>query len=212
MTSEKNSFVSIKWKAFLLFGLLITASYAIQYGISYQQINDQFQRQHNQELYYQYSIIEALIEQSARLMEQVTELTETPYHDTPFHAEKHIANSLDQQWDSLQANWGLTAILMYSNEGQPKRSWGSNSRALIQQADLATALQIAKPMYRLICVDQCYQIVYIPSMINPNSEQHALIVFVRSLADIIISFKETTRTDIAILRPDLNTKTTPTDN
>ncbi len=205
MTSGKKVFFSIKWKALLLLGLLMSASLAIQYAISYHQINEQFQRQHNQELHYQHSIIEALIEQSARLMEQLTSFTETPDQDSPSHAESHIAMSLEQQWDSLQANWGLTAILMYNNKGQRKKNWGSNSRGLIQQADLATAFQIAKPIHRLICADQCYQVVYIPTMINPKSEQHALIVFVRSLADIIISFKETTRTDIAILRPSLNT-------
>ncbi|MBV1951513.1 MAG: diguanylate cyclase, partial [Cycloclasticus sp.] len=209
MSREKKVFFSIKWKALLLFGLLISVSHAIQYGISYQQINDQFQRQHNQELHYQHSIIEALIEQSARLMEQITELSDTPYNDNPSHTEDYIASSLEQQWDSLQANWGLTAILMYNNKGQAKKSWGSDSRKLIQQNDLASALQTAKPMHRLICADQCYQIVYIPTLVNPNSEQHALIVFVRSLADIIISFKETTRTDIAILRPALNTKNAP---
>ena len=209
MTSEKKLFFSIKWKALLLFGLLISASHAVQYGISYQQINDQFQRQHNHQLHYQHSIIEALIEQSARLMEQITELSDTPYNDNPSYTEDYIASSLEQQWDSLQANWGLTAILMYNTEGQAKKSWGSDSRELIQQNDLTAALQTAKPMHRLICADQCYQIVYIPTLLNPNSEQHALIVFVRSLADIIISFKETTRTDIAILRPVLNTKSTP---
>ncbi len=209
MTSKQKKIFSIKWKALLLFGLLISASHAIQYGISYRQINDQFQRQHNQELRYQQSIIEALIEQSARLMEQITEFSEIPYDDAPSHAEDHLAKSLEQQWDSLQTNWGLTSILMYNDEGQPTRHWGSNSRGLIQQTDLTTALQTAKPIHRLICAAQCYQIVYIPTLINLKSEQHALTVFVRSLADIIISFKETTRTDIAILRPASNTKTAP---
>lgn len=206
MNDKQKPFFSIKWKTLLLFGILLSISHAIQYGISYNQIINQFERQQNHEQQYQLSIIKALIEQSARLMEQLTELNLPLYHGTSSHTEDHITQSLEQQWDSLQGNWGLTSILLYDHEGQRKGSWGSNNPELIPRNDLKTALQVEQPIYKLFCLAQCYQIVYTPILTGPMSEQHALLIFVRSLADIIITFKETTRTDIAILRPTSNTK------
>jgi len=206
MNDIQKPFFSIKWKALLLFIALLSLSHAIQYAISYKQIVDQSERQQHHEQQLQLAIIKTLISQSARLIEQIAELNVTAYNQSPTHIEEHIATSLEQQWDNLQANWGLTSIFLYNQEGQQKSSWGLNSPGLFSKSDLETAIQTEQPMDRLLCLAQCYQIVYIPILTGSLTDQHTVLVFVRSLADIIITFKEATRTDIAILKPALITK------
>ena len=209
MNNTAKPFFSIKWKALLLFGALLSLSHAIQYAISYKQIVNHFERHQDHEQQYQLAIIKTLIDQSARLIEQIAELNVTAYYQSPIHIEDHISTSLEQKWDSLQANWGLKSILLYNSDGQQKSNWGLNNPALIQKADLETALHTEQPTNKLFCLSQCYQIVYIPILTSPLTDQHAVLVFIRSLADIIITFKEATRTDIAILKPTLNNKNSP---
>ena len=209
MNNTAKPFFSIKWKALLLFGALLSLSHAIQYAISYKQIVNHFERHQDHEQQYQLAIIKTLIDQSARLIEQIAELNVTAYYQSPIHIEDHISTSLEQKWDSLQANWGLKSILLYNSDGQQKSNWGLNNPALIQKADLETALHTEQPTNKLFCFSQCYQIVYIPILTSPLTDQHAVLVFIRSLADIIITFKEATRTDIAILKPTLNNKNSP---
>jgi diguanylate cyclase (GGDEF)-like protein len=206
MTDQKKPFFSIKWKTLLLFGLLLSFSHAIQYGISYHQINDQFQRQQNHEQQYQLSIIKALIDQSARLMEQIAELTVVNHQGEKPQEKTNIINSLGVQWDSLQTNWGLTSSSIYNHAGQLQGHWGANQSSLISSNDLTTALRAEKPIYTLFCDAQCYQIVYIPIFAGPVNDQHSLLIFVRSLADVVIAFKKATRTDIAILSPPSNSE------
>lgn len=201
MSNEKKSFFSIKWKLLLLLSILIGASHTAQYAISYNQINDHFNQQHIQEQHHQLSIIGELIEQSARLMEQIAELILVSYGQAPTDIEKHI----DEQWESLQTNWGLTTISIYNAQGQSKKVWGSSRSTLIQPDDLKLAFQTEAPIYRLRCASQCYQIIYLPTAHNLDNG-HGLIILTRSLADIIISFEKTTNTDIAILSPQLDTK------
>ncbi|MGB1338744.1 MAG: EAL domain-containing protein [Cycloclasticus pugetii] len=199
MRRKNNLFFSIKWKALLLFGLLLSITHAIQYGTSYKQITEQFERQHHQEQQYQLSIVKALIGQSARLIEQIAELNTTQRSNTPTQFEEQAIKAITQQWGSLQTNWGLVSISFYNQESQLKALWGSNVTAVIPNEDLTNVLRLEKPSYKLFCQIQCYQIVYIPVLADSMGEQNALFVFVRSLADIIITFKEATRTDIAIL-------------
>ena len=196
------SFLSIKWKNLFIFGLLLVISHAAQYIIGQTQLINQFEVLRNHEQQYQLALVHDLIEQSARLMEQTAETIPIVANNTD-----HLPNtlgltrSLDRHWDSLQTNWGLSALLFYNSNHDIEASWGIDSLDLISPEQLETAFQSETPSFQLSCSAQCYQVVFIPILAKNGNKQNELLILTRSLADIIIAFERTTNIDIAILKP-----------
>lgn len=198
---KKLPFFSIKWKALLVFGVLLIGSHYIQYIISQNQLIAQFESQRTHEQQYQLSIAKKLIKQSARLMEQSAETI-------PLFAQNlgaslknadRIVTAIDLHWDDMQTNWGLTSLYFYDAKTRLKGRWGEGQSEIFSLEKVLLALQLEKPSSFLSCAAECYQVVYIPTL--SDSQGSGLLVFVRSLADIIINFEDTTNIDIAILRP-----------
>jgi len=194
-------FLSIKWKTLLIFGLLLVVSHCVQYVIGYTHLASQFETQRDREQQYQIAIVHSLIDQSARLMEQTAETI-------PIVAQNlgHLSNdfdsvigALENHWDNLQTNWGLSSLFFYDEKHQLKARWGENNPNLISKKQLERALHTETPTSQLSCSEQCYQIVFIP-VLTENRDENELLVLVRSLADIIITFENTTDIDIAILK------------
>jgi len=205
MTTEKKAtFLSIKWKILLVFGLLLIISHGAQYTISYSQLVKQFKTQRYHQQLYQFAIVQDLIGQSARLMEQAAEtLPFIENNSGRLSNDSGLVNSLDQHWDHLQTNWGLSALLFLNSNHEIEARRGVDSLNLISPKQLEVALQSEVPSFQLSCSTKCYQVVFIPVLAESGDKKNKLLILVRSLADIIIAFKRTTNVDIAILKQTL---------
>ncbi len=204
MQKNGNSrFFSLKWKTLLLFGLLLVVTHGAQYFIGYNQLLKQFETQRYQQQQYQLSIVNGLIKQSSRLLEQTADTI-------PLIAENRMASvnrigliikALGQHWQSLQTNWGLTSIQFYSADFDLEGQWGEPDSYLISDKQFRGILQLERPVSYLSChLEQCYQAVALP--ILTDGQKNGLLVMVRSLADVIIAFEETTNINLGILKPD----------
>jgi diguanylate cyclase (GGDEF)-like protein/PAS domain S-box-containing protein len=207
-TKKAIPFFSIKWKTLLIFGLLLAVSHCVQYLIGYNQIINQFDSQRNREHQYQLAIVHDLIEQSARLMEQTIETIPLVAQSLgqPQDGFGIVISALEQHWENLQTNWGLSALIFYNPNHELIARWGRDSPDLISDKQLKKAFQSEAPSFQLSCSTQCYQVVFIPTLAEHRNKSHGLIVLVRSLADVIIAFESTTNIDIAILKPSQKSK------
>lgn len=203
MTSKKTTpFLSIKWKILLLFGTLLIVSHSAQYIIAYSQLIKQFESQRNNEQQYQLALANDLISQSARLMEQTAETIPLIAVNLGISSNDFgiVISSLDQHWDNMQTNWGLTSLFFYNEQAEIGARWGDPNSGLISNEQIETALQVERPTSNLSCSDQCYQIVFIPTLPEDQSQSGGLLILVRSLADIIVAFERATNIDMAILK------------
>jgi len=193
MSNKKTIFISLKWKILIIFGSLLIFSHCAQYVVSYTQLAQQFESQREQDQQYQTTLIHELIEQSSRLMEQAAEtlplLTINPAASNTSRAEK-----INQYWNNQQANWGLSAAFQFNAKQQLTSHWGLPIKRLISNEKVDAAFQSEHPITELACATQCFQLVYIPTLMGVS-------VLVRSFADIIFAFDEITGNDIAILKP-----------
>ncbi len=209
-TNKPKPFISIKWKALLVFGVLLLTSHCIQYLISYNQLIKQFEQQRANEQQYQLAIAKKLIDQSARLIEQTAEtiplLAKNLNHNlgNNLNSISTTTRAINQYWGNLQTNWGLTALHFYNKKAVPAGQWGHLSSNLISSNQIKSALKSERPSSTLSCAEKCYQIVLVPTM--NNNQSSGLLLLARSLEDIIINFESTTNIDIAILKPVTQTK------
>lgn len=193
MSHKQTFFLSLKWKILIIFGSLLIFSHGAQYVVSYTQLTQQFEIQREQDQQYQVTLVHKLIEQSSRLMEQAAEtlplLTITSSTSNTSRAEK-----VNQYWNNQQANWGLSSAFQFNAKQQLTNHWGLPLKGLISNAKINAALKSEQPITELVCDTQCFQLVYIPTLMGIS-------VLARSFADIIFAFEEITGNDIATLKP-----------
>jgi len=198
MAQRTEFFLSLKWKVLIIFGCILLISHSAQYFLSYHQLTQQFENQRKQERQYQITLVQQLIEQSSRLMEQAAE-TVPLLLQNQVNEKNILTETLDQYWNNQQANWGLSAVYQYNAKQQLDMHWGEALENIVSKKQINLAFQAEKPLTVLACAKQCFQLVYIPTLTGVS-------VLVRSFADIILAFDEITGNDLAILNPTLATK------
>ncbi len=197
-----NHFFSLKWKAVLIFSLVLIFVNAGLAILGYWQLREQFSLQQEQINQQHIQELEALVGNSFSELEQIASLVPTLVQ-TDSSSEpmsKRLADMFLDQSATLEFDWGLDEASFYSNQSKllfALRPPENLERLIpmIQQVNLTE-----QPDFQLNCIDQCKQYVAVP-VLN-KGQKIGVLLLSRRIADVIISFKDITAADIAVISED----------
>lgn len=196
---HEGRFFSLKWKAVLIFSLVLISVNTGLAVLSYLQLREQFSlqqalinQQHIQEL-------EALIENSFNELEQIASLIPAMASANPPSEpmSQRLAKVFLEQSATLEFDWGLDEASFFSNESKllfalrPPENV-ERFMPMIQQVNLAE-----HPDFQLNCLNECKQYVAVPVL--DSGKKIGVLLLSRLIADVIITFKDITAANIAIL-------------
>jgi diguanylate cyclase (GGDEF)-like protein/PAS domain S-box-containing protein len=200
-------FLSLKWKALLLtsvplIGIALSLSalshfnLVRQYNIQRAAAREQYRLQ-----------VSGLIEQSSQRLQQLGSLMPTlTGMQQPLLAADSAAliGAFNRQWSHLQIDMGVELVRFYSKSNGLLGSWGSPEiEGSIDSSVLGWvwhANEHEEPVSLMSCSLSCTQFAIVPILIEGRSA--GIVLLGRSMADVILGFKQVSGTDIGVFVPD----------
>ncbi|MDJ0807764.1 MAG: diguanylate cyclase, partial [Gammaproteobacteria bacterium] len=167
--------------------------------LGYWQLREQFSLQQSQINQQHIQELEALIGDSFNELEQIASLVQTMVPPAPASVpmSKRLADMFIDQSATLEFDWGLDDAYFFSNQNNllfalrpPDHI--EHFMPMVEQVNLSE-----QPEFQLKCLDQCKQYVAIP-VLN-KGQKVGVFLLSRLLADVIITFKDVTGADIAVI-------------
>ncbi|MEN8166936.1 MAG: EAL domain-containing protein [Pseudomonadota bacterium] len=198
--NHKNTpFFSLKWKVVFIFSLVLIVVNAGLAGLGYQQLREQFAQQQKQIRQQQIQELHALIRDSFNELEQIASLIPSmaPVLSTNDSMTVRLAKIFAEQSATLEFDWGLDEAHYFSVENKLLFSW----RPAINMERFGPMIQgvnnSEQPDTQLDCSDLCRQYVAVPVL--HAGQKNGVLLLSRLVADVVISFKDITGADIAII-------------
>ncbi len=196
---RQSRFFSLKWKAVLILSLVLIIVNAGLAGMGYQQLKKQFARQQNQLRQQQTQELNALINNSFDELEQIASLIPSmaPPLTAPESMPARLAKVFADQSATLEFDWGLDEASYFSAENLLLFSWRrtENIERFTPMIEEVNASE--RPDFRLDCLNQCRQYIAVPVL--SGGEKNGVLLLSRLISNVIISFKDITGADIAII-------------
>lgn len=187
-------YLSLKWKAasLILIILLAISGYLIVVNNGHlKQLADQQQQQALEKLHKQLS--GSLLQSYRHNLQLIDLLPSMSQASTGTDkGTSSLADTLQENWISLQLNWGTERITLYNTEGNIL--WQSESPIPSQSLKLGNA-----PKWAINCEITCRQIIASP-IIDRDGETYYIQLEV-STADLLLDFNKTSGTEIGMLAP-----------
>jgi diguanylate cyclase (GGDEF)-like protein len=198
-TTRGNHFLSLKWKAVLVFSLVLISINTGLALLAYWQLDEQFSLQQEQINQQHIQELEALVGDSFDELEQIAAFI-PPMASAASPAEpmdQRLARLFREQSATLEFDWGLDEAGFFSNDSRLLFSLRSGNdierfSGLVQRVN-----RTEQPDFQLNCQEQCRQYVAVPVL--DNGVKSGVLLLSRLIADVIISFKDITSADIAIV-------------
>ncbi len=196
-------YLSLKWKAVLILGLLLLCINAVFPIINYTGLKSQFIEQRKQQ-HIRFNIeITELIQQAFISLQKVGGILPSLEGMNKalniFDAES-LFEHFNVHWYPLQIEQNIDTIGFFNAHGKLVADWGQTNH-LQNQPELALlakkAIDLEQPLPLLDCRDSCIQFAVVP-LLNDGLTVGAAIIG-SSLADAILSFKQFTDVDVGIL-------------
>jgi len=110
----------------------------------------------------------------------------------------NLSTVLEQNWDQLNFEWGLSSISVYSPQGEIISTLGSPLiERLLPKSWVIEVARAEQPMAQIHCDRSCRQIVAVPTLLDNNSI--GVLVLSMDLADVVLEFQSVTKADVGIL-------------
>ena len=192
--NKKSSptFISLKWKSGLLFGLILlifNASFpALVYWNLQQKFN--FSRQQIQQHYQQ-----QLIGQLKSTREQMQRLAEMSLIPDKPNATK-IIRLLNKNQLKLELEWHTTQAQLFDSSASKLGGWGNETPIAIISA-IKTVFDNEHPVTMIDCSQGCKQYNLIPVLTSSQTEYVLLLAY--DLSNTFIEFANETAADVAVL-------------
>lgn len=192
-------FLSLKWKAVLVFSLVLVTINASLAGLAYLGLQRQFALQREQVYLDHIEKIQGLIKNSYQRMEQLADIVPLLRggHDDDGSLVRQIESIFNRHGHLLQMVWGVEIASFYSSENELLVSWE-------QRADTGQVLEwvyaankTEQPVTGLDCKDKCIQYVAVPLL--ANNERAGVLLLGRSLADVVLAFHQISGDDVGII-------------
>ena len=203
-SSNSQPFFSLKWKAVLVFSLVLIVVNAGLAGLGYLQLKEQFVLQQEQLRQQQIHQLQALIDTSFSELELIASMIPTmvPADFQTGSMSKQLLSVFKEQTAILEFDWGLDGASFYAPDNRLLFSWRPSERLERFQTMIQEANDKEQPVYQLDCLDQCRQVVAVP--ILRHGAKTGVLLLSRLIADVIISLKDITNADIAIISQTLS--------
>jgi len=196
-------YLSLKWKAVLILGLLLLCINSVFPIINYTGLKSQFIEQRKQQHIRFNNEITALIQQAFISLQKVGGILPSLEGMNGalniFDAES-LFKHFNIHWYPLQIEQNIDTIGFYNANAKLIANWGQTNH-LQNQPELALlakkAIDLEQPLPLLDCRNSCIQFAVVP-LLNDGFTVGAAIIG-SSLADAILSFKQFTDVDVGIL-------------
>lgn len=197
MATDNKSFLSIKWKAGLLFGALLLIFNTIFPLLVYWNLDQRFvfsreqiQQQFQQEILGQLQATSATLQR----LSEIIIIPDSSHSNESFN--KEIISLLDKNKNSLELEWQVSQAQYLDNSGARLGGWGTdlptNINALISKVLLDEVAHT-----QIDCSQGCKQYDLIPVLNNGQSNN--LLVIAYDLSNTLFDFSDQTGADLAVL-------------
>ena len=188
----KQSFFSIKWKAALLFGMMLFLFNALFPLLSYWNLQKKFelsriqsQQQFQQELIGQ-------LKSTSEQIQRMVEMSLTPSNGS----KKGILALLNKHQITLELEWHMTQAQLFDQSSNKLGGWGQDAPNLIQSL-VADTFKNEKPRKIIDCGQGCRQYDLIPILNDGQAKFVLLLAY--DMSTTLRNFANKTTADIAVL-------------
>jgi len=198
-------FFSLRWKLAILVGsvfLILQSAFAF---VAYMNAQDNFENDRKNIQANHVNIAQTLSKDSFMVLEQFAELVSFVNNPSSDLSKKqhNTVSSLDENWTKWQLIWDIDNITFFDKQGVRIKSWG---QPFVDDTDgiAQEVLANESPGHQIFCPSNCFQQAIVPVL--GTSEITGVFSVTRSFADVIIKYREATRSDVGILIPDKKAK------
>jgi diguanylate cyclase (GGDEF)-like protein/PAS domain S-box-containing protein len=203
VVAEKSRFFSLKWKAVLMLSLVLILVNAGLAGLGYKQLKEQFDQQQTRLRQQQIQQLDALLSNSFNELEQIASLIPdmAPARSLTESMRHRLERVFAKQSATLEFDWGLDEASYFSSDNKLLFSWRPTMQIKRFHAMIEEVNANERPDYKLDCLDRCRQYMAIPVL--EEGKMDGVLLLSRLIANVIISFKDITGADIAILTQEM---------
>lgn len=141
-----------------------------------------------------FSIQKQLLHIAGHLQGQAAQL------DPDLSLRKRLSQTVHSNWDQLNFEWEVDAVLLYGSDQEAWLQLGLPSmQSLLPKEWLNAVYRSESPLDKILCRHSCWQVVAVPVLID--TDQNGVMILVKSLVDAVIEFQQSTAADVGILIP-----------
>lgn len=198
---NKNSFLSIQWKAAIFFGGLLLLFNTSFPALVHWNLNKQFDfsRVQTQQQYQQQ--LQGQISENSLQIQKLAQVALIPESSTaPLLFNKRIINLLNKHQIELELDWNVSQAQYFDISSQKKGGWGQSIPPEIK-ALIPSVISKEQPRSLINCRHQCKQYNLLPVLLQGESK--GVLLLSTTMSNIFVSFYDETHADLAILSPPL---------
>ncbi|MDF1588273.1 MAG: EAL domain-containing protein [Gammaproteobacteria bacterium] len=204
-TLQKASFLSLKWKAGILFGIILFLFNATFPVLVYWNLNQKFVFSRTQIQQQFHQNLSGQLKLASDQLQGLAELTLIPDNSTKTSDHfQHMNDALSQHQSELELNWNVSVAQHLSKTGELLGGWGGKVPQTINDLILSV-INSEQPNTLIECSYDCKQYDIIPILINGFAE--SVLVLGYDLSNTILAFTEQTGADLAVLTKNDSTDT-----
>jgi diguanylate cyclase (GGDEF)-like protein/PAS domain S-box-containing protein len=194
-------FLSLKWKVVLLFSMVLFIINAGLAGMGYLQQRKLFDTYQGRILQQHSRQVKSLLDASFYRLEQIAlmipVLSEVATSSKQLSLAEKLKRFFHHSEATLEIDWGLETAAFYDRDNQLQFTWQTEALDDTFEELIKSVNRLEIPLTTLHCDIRCSQYVAVPLL---EKGSHAGVILLgRSLADVIIEFKELAKTDVAII-------------
>ncbi|WP_110632223.1 EAL domain-containing protein [Salinicola salarius] len=195
--------LSLKWRAFALTSLILLGLAVLITWISYKSLMEQFQTHQQVNQREQRHQIETSLQSAANELKQLAAVAASSesLNDALLSLNQaEIAESLRNQWPTLQLDAGIDELVIFGLDGELLASYGEDNNGNDKRpsrAWLSKVVESEQPQDLLLCAGSCLQFAAVPILVQ--GENAGVLMVSRSLVDVMSYFQRSSGDDIALL-------------
>ncbi|WP_299771664.1 EAL domain-containing protein [uncultured Pseudoteredinibacter sp.] len=198
----RAGFLSLKWQVAISVSLILFLGIGLITSFGQKNLEETFIQERERILKdRQRSINTALLSIQGQLLHLAGHLQgQAAQRTEPNSLRERLSDSIHSNWDQLNFEWEVDAVLLYGSEQEPWLHLGlPTMQSLLPKEWLNAVYSSESPLDKILCRHSCWQVVAVPVLIDTN--QNGVMILVKSLVDAVIEFQQSTAADVGILIP-----------
>ncbi len=197
MDGTHRSFLSLRWKIFILLVFVLVGVQGMYAFFSLSQLNDQFKLQRKQINAAEVARLNGSVEASYQRLLEAAELL--PLIDISQDQDSvtplaRLSRGISLKFDAYQLTGSVNAAYLYDSHARMVGFWGE--KVHVKEQEIQQVYDTERPLRKLVCTSICIRYVAIPIQLD-GSKQGVLMVG-RFLYDVIYDIKQQTTLDIGL--------------
>jgi len=195
------TFISLKWKALVLSSLLLIGITATISGFNYFNLLSLYKTQRDDVFQKSTLQVEGLLARSARNLQSMGSVISNMDSVQNSLRQNDIAaldEAIEKHWLSLQMDSGIEGLQFYSLDNRLLSNRSLSDKPVADALLWVSRVNISEqPVTVIECVEVCQQISVVPILLQ--GKHVGVVLLARSLADIVLDFKNIAGSDVGVL-------------